>query len=113
MRESLALGMVIVGALIAVIGPIGAGIAVLRLVDAQRVLAGNPTNRRAATFDGAYWMLLFAVVTSAGLLLLVLGGAIGFGLAGWAPVLPGGMLVLAAIGAGYARWELVRLRSSR
>lgn len=109
----LALAMTMVGASIAAIGPIGAGIALVRMSDAQRVMVREPIKRRIATFDYAYRMLLFAVVTAAGICLLLFGGVVGFGMAAWAPALPGGLLLASALAAGYARWLLTRARASR
>jgi hypothetical protein len=83
MRESLAVGMMMAGALIAVIATIGANIGCY-LVWYQLEASSSLSSEEE-------W---------------------GFGVAGWAPALPGGMLVLAAVGAAYARWLLVRQRSS-
>jgi len=109
----MALGMIVAGALIAIIAPIGGWIALVRLAAAQRVLAGDPTSRRIATFDGAYWMLVFAVIEAAGIFLVVSGVVLDFGIAGWAPVLPGGLLIGTAAVAGYVRRQRERLRASR
>jgi hypothetical protein len=104
--------MMMLGAAIAAIAPLGAGISVVRLANAQRVLAGRARERRIATFGYTYSMLLFAVVGAVGLCLLVFGGVVGYGLPGWAPALPAGLLAVASLGAAYARWLVMRERGS-
>lgn len=104
--------MMLFGASIAAIAPLGAGISLVSLAKAQRVLVDRPRERRIATLRYTYLMLLFAVICAAGLGLLVVGGVIGFGMPGWALALPGGLLVLAGLGAAYARWLLMRERGS-
>jgi len=113
MREWLGLGLMTLGAAIGAIGPIGGYVALFRLLRAQRRLAGNRARVLVATYQYTYWLTLFAVITAGGLVLLVLGGVIGYGVAIWAPALPGGLLIGSALVAAYARWKLVRLRTSR
>jgi len=111
MHESLALELMTVGGAIAVISPIGGYVALFRLLRAQRRLAGNRTKVLVASFEYMYWVLLFAMITAGGLVLLVLGGVVGYGVAAWAPALPGGLLIGSALVAAYVRWQLVRLRT--
>lgn len=108
-----AVGMVLVGAGVAAIAPISAGISLIRMVDSQRNSVRDRSRFRAVTLEYAYWMLLFAIVTALGLCLLVVGLVVGYGLPRWAPALPGGMVVLAAVVAGYTRWLLQRERTAR
>ncbi len=112
MREWLALAMVTVGVLIVSIGTAGANIAGFHLLRGQRVLAGDKAKRDIATLEYASSMLVFAMIAVGGIVLLLVGEVIGFGVVWWAPALPGGLLVAVALVAAYMRWLLRRLRDS-
>ena len=103
----------LVGGLIAAVASIGGWIPLIRLGSAKRAHGGDHTTFRIATAQYILWMLLFAAIATAGIGLLTIGGVLGFGFPGWAPLLPGGILVAIALVASYTRWLLMRDRASQ
>lgn len=113
MSESLAIGMIWVGALVALIAPVGSWIALVRLPAERRAAGDDLSRHRAAMLVVLRRALLFSAIATAGLCLLVLGGVLGLGWPGWSPALPGGLLIgIGSLGA-YDGWLLNRERRSQ
>ncbi|HEX9363147.1 MAG TPA: hypothetical protein VGA47_05135 [Candidatus Dormibacteraeota bacterium] len=106
MDELQALATMWIGVAIAAIGAVGGTISLVRMALALDATKSQPTERRVAAIHHTSWMMLSAVIAAVGLNLVILGGVIGFGLPIWAPILPGVLLIGAALIAGYLRWLL-------
>jgi hypothetical protein len=109
-RESVAIAMIWVGALVSLVAPIGSWISLSRITSAQRALTGERTKRRIAVLVHLQRGLVFAAIATAGLALLVLGLVVGNNVPLWAPALPAGLLVGQAATYMYSGWLLARWR---
>lgn len=106
MREWLALGLVIVGALTIVAAAVLANIVFFRYPVTRRLSTQDPCSARATVFEFGTSLLLCAAMSAGGFGVLDLGLVAGNGVAPWTLLIPLGLLVLTAVAALYFRRRL-------
>ncbi len=110
MTQSIASGVMLAGGLTAQVAATGAGFVLLRFLlrgpkDVHRL-------RSEASLIATYWMLVFAAIAAAGLVVLIVAGVISYGFERWATALPV-FLLLGTIGlARFVRHRLLQTRRS-
>jgi hypothetical protein len=109
MREWIANGLIIVGALTAVAGAIRANFAYVRFFRTRG--AAPPQGRAIAGMEVAYSGSVAAVITGVGITVLVLGLVIGSGVQAWTLLLPISLAVGGALTAALTRRILEQLRN--
>jgi hypothetical protein len=108
MREWMANGLIIIGALTAVAGAIKANFAYVRFFRTRR--AAIPQSRAIAGLEFAYSCSVAGVITGTGITVLVLGLVIGTGVQAWTLSLPISLAAGGALTAALAHRMLVQLR---
>jgi hypothetical protein len=109
MREWMANGLIIIGALTAVAGAIRANFAYVRFFRTRG--AAPPRGRTIAGMEFTYSCSVAAVITGAGITVLVLGLVIGNSVQAWTLSLPISLAAGGALTAVLARRILGQLRN--
>jgi hypothetical protein len=108
--ELLANVLMLAGGFTAVIGGTLGNLILFRYL---RAPAGSDRKQRSlAALKFAYSLSQSAALAAMGLVILLVGAAVGFGVPIWAPALPAGMLAGAVASAWYARRLARRLSNS-
>jgi hypothetical protein len=105
-------GLIIVGALTAVAGAIRANFASVPFFRSRAAEPSTPEGRAIATLECAYACTVAAVITGAGITVMVLGLVIGYGVQTWTILMPIGLAAAAALTAGFIRRTLRQLPNS-
>jgi hypothetical protein len=111
-RELVGDGFMIAGALVSVGGAIRAYYAGFRFARSSYGVQADKQSRDVASLEFVYSMLLASLVTEGGLVVLLLGAVIGFGVAVWAPAVPIGLALGTLVTREIARRRLAQLRRS-
>jgi hypothetical protein len=111
-REWVGDGLMIAGALVSVGGAIRAYYAGFRFARAIHGVHAHKQSRDIATLAFVYSTLLASLVTEGGLVVLIVGAVIGFGVAVWAPAVPIGLALVTLVTREIARRRLAQLRRS-
>ncbi len=111
-RLSGADGLIVVGALVAVGGAIRATLAYARYFRARKIAPTERMNRAIAAMEFGYSTSLAAVITGAGIAVLVAGLVIGSGVQAWTILMPVGLAAGGAFNAWFSRRTIDKLRKS-
>ncbi|HLQ15807.1 MAG TPA: hypothetical protein VK256_08120 [Candidatus Eisenbacteria bacterium] len=103
MVESLALGLVYVGALMMVAAAVFANVVFFRYPVKRRLSTHDPVSRRETDMTFAISLLQCAAVTFGGACVLVLGLVVGSGAAAWTLLIPFVPLAVVAVSVVYLK----------